>query len=269
MNIDKLNEDYRMPFAQYLDNPTKFKGNLATNMSSIKAAMDMRYDKLISKFGDDFKINIYDNSSNKILIHIQSPSEKYKGLLYDTVYECETTDVKNVKDLKFRVYCNNPEFCFTYAYVFGKRNLLIEELKNKYEKEVIKKNPSIRNYYEIVSISPTLYFTMRYLLSKYGTVDELLKDKKDKPRLFDFKIKTVINRIHEYKKLQKQEAKERRREKEEKKKEMNLSRPKHQTTRVKEDKHVKMVNKVNSKNKISGKSKIAGKSKIRSKSKIR
>ena len=207
-----MNENNLMTFEQYLSNPTKHKGNLVMNLSAIRNDLNRRYDKLIEEKKNKFKINVY-KEKDKIIIHVIEPSESY-DMNYDIIFEInKMSDEDSLEKYPFKVFSNCPSFAFTFAFVFSNNGLLIEELKEKFSKEVFNKNPYQRNYYEMISYEKSIYFAIQYLLDNYDTIDDLLEKSESFSNKVFKNIDTVDKKISENKKLKHKESLKRKKEK--------------------------------------------------------
>lgn len=191
-------------FKQYVLNPT-MQSNSVLNLSMIRKQLDNRYDQLINKH-KKFEYNVYKNK-NTYYIHMRQPSESY-GLKYDVVFEIVPGDNKYVKDCTFRVFSNSPSFVYTYAYIFNLYGLLIPQLKDKFDEVVLTREPSIRNYFKIISYEKSLYYSMLFLLNENQTIADL--EKKVSKRLSIDKafntIKTDSEKVLEYKLVKRKET---------------------------------------------------------------
>lgn len=280
MNIDSIPDSLPLTLGQYLENPTGTKYNSFMNLSMVRDTLDERYLRL-QKEGTKVELKFYKKDSNTIYVHALVPSESYK-LKYDVVLEVKM-DGNLLKNQMFRVFSNSPSFVYTYAYVFNIHGLLIDELTNKYEKEVLTKQPVQKNYYKVISYEKSLYFAITYLLSEYQYTSDIdkeaktLKKEKESNVLFN-SISTDKEKQDEYQRkrkrdqylkkhdasramaeLMKKDAMKRQRQKE--KFYGNTVPNKNDITRTKPTSG--SSHKVTPKSKIKGKSKISGKAKRR------
>lgn len=252
-----------LTFKQYLTNPTKYKGNLVMNLSSIKNDLERRYDSLIDNKKNKFEIKVYKDGS-RIFIHTKQPSETY-DMFYDVVFEL-TSKEKNIENCSFKVFSNCPSFAFTYAHVFNTRDLLIEELKDKYDKEIFKNNPYQRNFYEMISYEKSIYFSIKYILDNSDEIDELLVDPESlKSKTFS-DIDNIDKKVVENKKLKQKESENKKKE-ESDKKETIIDKIKDKITNRDSNHRIKPKSKIthtqhtsNSSHKKTKKSKITGRS---------
>lgn len=234
----------------YITNPTKNKGNLFLNLKSVKRDLDSRYDNLIKNKENDFEIKVY--KKDKVLyVYIKEPSETY-DMSYDIVFEFDSSNNIGINKCPLKTFSNCPSFAFTYGYVFNNLNLLIDNLKDKYSKDILKRLPYQRNYYEIVNIEKSLYFAIRFLLDNYGNIDDLVEASTKLPIKFFSSMDTVDKKIALNKKLQREKRKEKQKEK--KKIKRNESRKKYSS----KDREEKNNHIIKPKEKITGRTSSHG-----------
>lgn len=201
-----------------MDNPMGKGSTAIANRGLIRTNLDQRYEKLINKH-HDFKCNRYFDG-NKFYFHIIIPSESERNNNYDIVIELSDPLGDFTKDITLnryvmRVFSNCPSFVFTYAYVFNKYGMLIDDLKGKYTDIVFDKEPSIKNPGEIINFEKSIYFACKYLSSHKTLLNKLslanvssigMKKTFDKIRNTDTilkEIKKENNRISEEKNAKK------------------------------------------------------------------
>lgn len=266
MDIDKLDDKkqkHELTFEKYISNPSGNKGNLFLNMAMVRDNLSEKFDKLYREHSKRFQLNVYKKDKGYIL-YVKVPSSKY-DLTYDVVFELYDINKDDTKPLdkislnkcKFRVFSNCPSFVFTYAYIFSTRGLLIEELKKKYDKNVLKRQPYEKNYFQIIAMEKSIYFAITYLLMEATTLEEI-DNMVERGNPFGL-IASDQGKLLEYQNLQKKEREEKAKEK---KKEHKVI-----VKRVESPSNKKSGTKSTGK-KISNK-KVAPKSKIKGKSKIK
>lgn len=219
MDIDKLENKHSITFEKYITNPSGNKGNLFLNMSMVKGNLQEKFDKLLYDKKDNFALNVYKHGGNFIL-YVKVPSSRY-DLFYDVVFEIQDRtnedkplDRVNLSKCEFKVFSNCPSFAFTYAHIFNNRKLIIDELVSKYAKDIIKRPPYEKNYYEIVAMEKSLFYAISYLLSRCTTLEDV-NNLCEKGNCFSA-ISTTDDKLFEYKQLQQAESKERRKEEKDK-----------------------------------------------------
>jgi hypothetical protein len=205
---------------QYLINPMG-KGSATSSLRIIKEEYDARYDAMISVH-DDFDMAIY-NIKDVYYIHLVIPSETKKAINYDFVFKFDYS--KNSKDtslfnLPIKVICNCPSFVFTYAYVYRREKLLIDELTDLVPTESVKEAPTVRNPYKVLGIEKTMYYACKYI--KHNVTGKLfleensslfnLKNLKSQIPTFDQIMKAIDlyenDKTRENKKLKQQKQKD-------------------------------------------------------------
>lgn len=155
---------------EYLNNPMGSGSTAMTNRTLIKKDLDSRYDKLIEKH-KEFKISVYRiKGHDAYFFHVIIPSETRIDGSYDVVLKLypEDKDIardSNIKRYVMQVFSNCPSFTYTYAYVFNEYNLLIDILRVKYGKEIIKDNPVVRNPGEVINFEKSIYYACKNIMS--------------------------------------------------------------------------------------------------------
>ena len=80
------------------------------------------------------------------------------------------SDVKeagqNLFKYNARFYANDPAFVYTYAYVFNKNDLFIEELKSKMSKKALNEKPDEKNPYMQVGYIKSIYFAYLMMINR-------------------------------------------------------------------------------------------------------
>ena len=126
----------KMTFDQYITNPNgQARGMMVAQRELAKQVYTDKYNKMMLRVAGMVPYELFKNSDeSKYYIFFKMPSEGTKDLYYDTVIEFSTKDDVNKKINKIdsyfvRFFSNDPNFTFTYAYVFNKQDLIIKELK--------------------------------------------------------------------------------------------------------------------------------------------
>lgn len=157
---------YHQTIFEYMDNPMGKGSTAIANRGLIRTNLDNRYEKLITKH-HDFKCNRYFDGS-RFYFHIFIPSETERENDYDVVIELSDPLGDFTKDITLnryvmRVFSNCPSFVFTYAYVFNKYGMLIDDLRDKYTDIVFDNEPDIKNPGQIINFEKSIYFACKYL----------------------------------------------------------------------------------------------------------
>lgn len=119
------------------------------------------------------------------VIHFRIPSEKY-DITFDTVLQLtrpddmEETRVNNLGEYNVKIFSNIPQFGFIYAYVANDNDLLIDELKSKFDQIFFTKPPVIKNPQKVYGFEKAITLSAIYLernnLKFKRNMDQLAKD---------------------------------------------------------------------------------------------
>jgi hypothetical protein len=151
-----------MNLEQYLTNPAG-KGSAFARIPQLKKELTLEFKELDSRI--EHKLYIY---KKRAIYHIIIPSRnKNEKFTYDVIIEVPLDKVPagevNIDHVDFQVFSNCPSFVFTYAHIFYKENMLCKWLLNKYDKEVQKTFPTIRNQYSVISMERSLFLALMYI----------------------------------------------------------------------------------------------------------
>lgn len=154
-----------MNIQNYLTNPMG-KGSSVLMLSNAKRELDNQYMELYTKI----TVKWYVLDDKYYIAHVKVPSKSKENLFYDVLLEFDIDTFKDqstsvINNANVRVFSNCPSFAFTYANVFNYNGDLISWTTNKYPKDILRKNPEIRNPNQIVSYERSLYFAIKYILS--------------------------------------------------------------------------------------------------------
>lgn len=152
---------------EFLDNPMGKGSTAIANRNLIRDDLDRRYKKLL-KDNKDFKHTVY-VEGHDYYFHFLIPSESERENTYDVIILLTEEDDNLKYDnflyrYKVKFFSNCPSFTYTYAHVAFKYDRLINFLSKKYDKEVIKSAPVIRNPGEILNYEKSVYFACKYLI---------------------------------------------------------------------------------------------------------
>lgn len=160
-----------MSLNQYILNPA-LKSNAVLNASArelIKRSYEQKFDNIMLR--ENGKVTYYlftEKEKTVYWAYIKVPSEVVHNFYYDVVFKFTPTQASGFTDdlFKYNVqfFSNDPNFIFTFAYVFHKNNLLIEELKSRLGKECLSKAPEQKNPTEQISYEKAIYFA--YLIMR-------------------------------------------------------------------------------------------------------
>ena len=195
----------QMTFEQYIANP--MGKNSAVMSASHREIMRMQYKKkfdnilLREKGNIDFRL-FHDDKNNTYWIYVKVPSEVVKNFYYDTVikfYADETIKDggKNLFKYYVKFFSNDPAFVYTYAHVFYKNDLFINELSSKMSRQAINTAPKEKNPTESVGYVKSLYFV--YLLMQNRNLNKVSIFEKQSspldPNFFRNNVEKADNKI--------------------------------------------------------------------------
>lgn len=107
------------------------------------------------------------------VLHYKILSENHKNVFYDVIIQFVTDD-KITLDTQIRLFCNSPQFTFTYAYCYNKDNDLIFE--HLYQREVLGEFPKVKNPLCLKGLDKHVYSCLKETISKkinYSTISKL------------------------------------------------------------------------------------------------
>lgn len=162
----------KLTLENYIKNPSGGRTRVAANQDLVRMQYEERYNKVLLRTAGRIAYALFkDKEGSRYTLYVRIPSEKTVGLFYDVVLDFTTTNdvqrrVTNIKDYNVRFFANDPNFMFTYANVFNKDNLLIPELKNKFDPVVFKQRPKVTNPNKIVGYVKSIYFAYLFYKQK-------------------------------------------------------------------------------------------------------
>lgn len=168
---------------QFLSNPVGHGTANVARRDRIKLDLNNRFDQLYKKNKSKFAtFNYVDEKTGIFTIWFRIPSEELPNLLYDVVISFSPKKLQPVSPLEkietdklrlydIKVFSNSPNFTYTYAYVFNKRNLLIDWLKPKISIKALTEEPVIRNKDQTLGFEKSIYFSL-LLMEKHPKVIE-------------------------------------------------------------------------------------------------
>lgn len=150
-----------MTIAEYLQNPYG-KGSAFGYNKQLVLNLNKEFETLVEKI--TFRIYRYRDS---VIYHVVIPSTKKDDVSYDVIIEVDTKRLHEgaatVDNLDFKCFSNCPSFIFTYAHVFRKYKMLCEWLLDKYNEEVRKNAPEVRNRFNVIGVERSLYLAMKFI----------------------------------------------------------------------------------------------------------
>lgn len=166
-----------MTFDQYIANPMGLKNAVFSNREMFKTMYKQKLDVVLVREVGKVNYKLYTSKNGKYYIHFKIPSEKVKGIYYDTVIEFYTDQhsaelSRNLNNYYVRFYSNDPSFVFTFAHAFRVNGMLIKDLENKMSKKALKEVAKEKNPKNEVGYVKSIFFA--YLLMKqYGLFEKV------------------------------------------------------------------------------------------------
>lgn len=160
---------------EFIDNPMGKGSTAIMQKHLIVQDLKLRMEKLATT--KTIERNVYIENDD-YYIHFILPSESERNNTYDVVLKFSPSEPNQKADTTLNRYSvqffsNCPSFTFTFAYAFNQHEMIIQELKDKYEDIVFEKEPTIRNASMIMSYEKSITIASLYVLH-----DPLLTNKK-------------------------------------------------------------------------------------------
>lgn len=162
----------KMTFQQYIDNPMGKNNAVFSQRDIFKTLYTEKFDKVFLREAGKINFTLYiDKAHDKYIAHIKIPSETVKDFYYDAVilFYTDSAEIRasnNLQNYYVKFFSNDPAFVFTYLRVFLKNDLFIEDLKPKASKLALKRDPDIKNPYQVPGYSKVLYFAFLFMKNK-------------------------------------------------------------------------------------------------------
>lgn len=248
-------------------------------MGSGSAAMsgrDLIYNDLVKRFislegkGSMIPV-IYKDAKGNYFFHVMVPSETDRENTYDVIIKFESSkEVENATTLKpynVKFFSNIPSFTYTYAYVYNKNDLLVDELKDKFDKEVLLKAPVKRNPQETFGYEKSIFFAAYAIVNDDKYLNKLIIDSMTQT----YTKKKLENAIRNDEKIKQQIRREQNRIKRAAElKESDIQQKAKKQARAIKSQNMATASKIrSSKSSLSGEQTIRRKSKMKPKGKIK
>lgn len=175
----KDTDDHIHTLEEYIRNP-EGKGN-STIPSIVRESImndyKTRFSNLMLRENGKVKYYLYKNTTDNVYYSlVKVPSENVPNFYYDVVFRysatSDTADAgRNLAKYNIQFFSNDPAFVYTYAYVFEKNGLFVDELRNKMSQEALKYEPKERNPKQVVNYVKSIVFAYLFL-SKRGLLNQ-------------------------------------------------------------------------------------------------
>lgn len=166
-----------MTIRDFYNNPAG-KGVSVLNLKATKKDFDERYSKNVKKI-----LHFIYNIKGNIYIHFKIPSS-VNHIYYDVVVKFTPNNKStgsSLHDMDVSFFSNSPSFLYTYANVYFKKRLFINELRKKLSPKILKTISEKTNPYQVVSYDYSIYFAIKFILENGLTdmryIDEYASNK--------------------------------------------------------------------------------------------
>lgn len=187
-----------MTLDQYILNPA-LKTNAILNAMTremIKKTYQSKFDNIMVRENGKITYHLFYGDNGIYWAYFKVPSEVVHNFYYDVIFKFTPTKSGAILDDLFRYnvkfFSNDPNFVFTFAYVFKQNDLFIDELASKMGKEPLTQKPDEKNPTEQISYEKDLYFA--YLIMKSRRLNRLGRFKAEATKLDPkFLLNNVMN----------------------------------------------------------------------------
>lgn len=197
-----------MILKDFLENPAGKGDSSITNRTVLRSILDSKYNNLIENKRISHKIFKVLNKEI-YYVHLVIPSVTERTNSYDVVIRFmdngNTNSDLTILNYDVAFFCNAPSFAYTFAYVFKKEGLLIDELQDKFGKTIVNNAPEIRNRFQVINYDKYLYFGAKYIYESRMLVKSTLRLRSINynKALFHNSIRTLDTIMEEYRKAEK------------------------------------------------------------------
>lgn len=161
----------------YIKNPTGGKTRIVGEQEIARNVYTDKFNKVMLKVAGKIDYILFKESTKRYILYLKFPSESIDKLTYDVIIDFYTKDdvkqrMNTLNDYYVRFYSNDPNFIYTYAYIFNKNKLIVPELVNKLDQTALKEKPKTTNPKGLVGYVKSIYFA--YLFFKLRGLDNKL-----------------------------------------------------------------------------------------------
>lgn len=160
----------RIKLSEYIKNPEGGRAHAVGQAEAVAAIYQKKFDMMMLKSTGNVRHFIYKaKDESRYMIYLKIPSESIEELTYDVVIDFYTTDdpVKkemNLNNYWVRFFSNDPNFVFTYSYVFKTNGLLIPELHDKFK--MLDTKPKVTNPNRITGYVKSIYLAYLFIMNR-------------------------------------------------------------------------------------------------------
>lgn len=153
----------------------------------------------ISSRGGIRILSCWVDNKNNLFVHLTISSESKLGLEYDVIFKFIKLKYLNgekiidgvLKDkTELKVFSNSPEFVFTYANAFNKKDLLIDEFKSFLGSKALNETSKVKNPNSDIGMPTSLFCCLKHLenIGFFGNYNyvKFINNMKTKPKSFSY-----------------------------------------------------------------------------------
>lgn len=157
-----------MNIKDYMNNPGG-KGSVTPGKQLLLNDLDRRYALL--ERDKPIELKIYRDKYSYIFHLIITTEANEKENTYDVVLKFDPSTKSDrfdgsIKNYNMKMFSNCPSFTYTYAYVAHINGLLVDGLRDKYDKETLKNPPIQRNPRLVLNYEKSIYYACKYIMEK-------------------------------------------------------------------------------------------------------
>lgn len=163
-------DNMKMSFDEYIKNPMGTKTAVFTQREALRSVYVDKFDKVLLREMGNIEHKLF-KKDDEYIAYFKIPSEKIAKFYYDVIIEFIPSSIVSkvkttISGYNIKVFSNDPAFIFTYAYVFNKNNMIIDDLKDKIGKTALEEKPNIKNPKQVIGYVKSLYFAYLYMKNK-------------------------------------------------------------------------------------------------------
>ena len=164
-----MDKEIEISLFTFLNDPSILGGPDVFKGDAVKQKYPSKYTTYMQKNGNIALEIFYDEKEEKYLYHARIVSENRNDVYYDALVQISTSDkskianptITHYEDIKF--FSNTPRFTFTFAYVYNKHDLIIPELKDKFDDITFTEPPKKTNPRMGIGYDSALFILIYFL----------------------------------------------------------------------------------------------------------
>lgn len=168
----------KLTFDNWIKNPTGSRPMMVQQREMARQIYTDKYDKMMLASAGAMNYTLWKSQKgDRFIAFFTVPSESTQKVFYDIVVEFYTRDTiemqkNNLNGYYVKFYSNDPNFTFTFAYVYNKEGLIIQDLKKKLSAQSITERPKVTNPNKVVGWVKGFYFVYLYM-NDHGLFNKL------------------------------------------------------------------------------------------------